>query len=95
MSAVFRFPEYKRIDSEIDGNVECCAQCEEPKFPLVRERGEGGCVNPMCVAFGEQQASVAFHGKTETILNLQARLNQLREWMLSQGYEVVFREKDA
>lgn len=90
MNETFRYPEYKRIGHEIAGSIECCAQCEEPKFPLLRERGEGGCVNPMCIAFGEQQGSVAFHTKTETILNLQARLNQLREWMLSRGYEVIF-----
>jgi hypothetical protein len=92
MSEPFKFPEFKRMETEIPGSVECCVQCEEPKFPLIRNKGEGGCVNPMCIAYGEQQASVAYRTKTETILNLQARLNHFREWLLRQGYEVTFKE---
>lgn len=92
MTDKLTFPDFKRTDIELVGNVECCVQCMEPKFPLIRKNREGGCVNPMCIAFGEEQCSVAFNSKTEVILNLQARLNQLREWVISQGYTVTFEE---
>lgn len=85
----YQTPDFKRVDYDLLGNVECCAQCDEPKFPLIRNGNEnGGCLNPMCVAFAEQQCSVAFNSPTEIILNLQARLNGLREFLLAQGYEV-------
>ena len=87
---IFHWPQYRDLSFSLLGNIECCAQCDEPKFPLMRIEGEGGCINPMCIAFGEQQSSVSFKGQAETILNLQARLNAFREWIISQGFEIIF-----
>lgn len=48
--------------------VECCVQCEQPKWPqrgtndggLEREHDWPACVNPECVAFGQPVASAVF-----------------------------------
>lgn len=79
-------------------NIQCCVQCEEPKFPMEQEAGGEvalgwpGCVNPQCICYGEQQSSVAFRDPIQTVKLLQTRINQLRQWITENGGQFVFED---
>ena len=68
--------------------VECCATCEEPKFPYRQEPGQEvengwpGCVNPQCPAYGEQNASASFCSAATAMERLQITLNNLRQTLM-------------
>jgi hypothetical protein len=74
-------------------SLECCPQCYEPKFPQGQEAGEEkalgwpGCVNPQCVACGEQQCSVAFRDPSERLEECEPELREslLRSAMRRNG----------